>query len=182
MVGVVARKELRELVRDGRFRWASGVVLALLAIALVWGAVAGRSLFYASPEAAAAGPDPLRDAGVGLLAGGIVILLSNEMTRRTAWGEALARALELPVIVTEQYPKGLGSTAAVVKEALADDAERHEKTCFSSCGSEGVQAELLARARRASSGDDSADVPSAFVRQALKVTMAGIASGLRNTG
>jgi hypothetical protein len=30
---------------------------------------------------------------VGLLAGGIVILLSNEMTRRTAWGEELARAL-----------------------------------------------------------------------------------------
>ena len=65
----------------------------LLAAALAWGLVAGRSLFYASAEAAEGGVDPLRDAVVGLLAGGVVILLSHEVTRRTRWGEALARTL-----------------------------------------------------------------------------------------
>ena len=65
----------------------------LLAAALIWGAVAGRSLFYASAEAAASGPAPARDLAVGLLAGAIVILLSFELTRRTEWGESLARAL-----------------------------------------------------------------------------------------
>ena len=65
----------------------------LFGLALLWGALAGRSLFYASAEAASRGPAPARDLAVGLLAGAIVILLSHEVTRRTAWGEALARAL-----------------------------------------------------------------------------------------
>jgi membrane protease YdiL (CAAX protease family) len=65
----------------------------LFAAALGWGAVAGRSLFYANAEAAAKGPVPVRDLGIGLLAGAIVILLSFELTRRTRWGESLARAL-----------------------------------------------------------------------------------------
>ncbi|MGR8919490.1 MAG: phosphoenolpyruvate carboxylase [Gammaproteobacteria bacterium] len=43
-----------------------------------------------------------------------------------------------------------------------------------------LQAELLARARGAAA--DAGDGPAGAVRQALKVTMAGIASGLRNTG
>jgi membrane protease YdiL (CAAX protease family) len=65
----------------------------LFAVAGVWGAVAGRSLFYANAEAAARGPDPARDLAVGVLAGAVVILLSNEITRRTRWGESLARSL-----------------------------------------------------------------------------------------
>jgi len=65
----------------------------LLGAALLWGLLAGRSLFFASAEAAGRGVDPLRDLGTGLLAGGIVILLSRELTRRSRWGEALARAL-----------------------------------------------------------------------------------------
>jgi membrane protease YdiL (CAAX protease family) len=65
----------------------------MLAAALAWGAIAGRPLFYANAEAAAQGSDPARDALVGALAGGIVILLSHELTRRTRFGEALARTL-----------------------------------------------------------------------------------------
>lgn len=65
----------------------------LLGAALIWGALAGRSIFYASPEAAARGPHPLHDLAAGALAGGIVILISHEITRRTRWGEALARTL-----------------------------------------------------------------------------------------
>ncbi len=44
--------------------------------------------------------------------------------------------LELPVIVTEQYPKGLGRTAPEVLKVLPDSAEIVEKTAFSSCGAD----------------------------------------------
>jgi len=64
----------------------------LLGLALLWGLVAGRSLLYANAAAAEAGVQPFRDAGVGLLAGAIVVLLSREFTRRTRAGEELARA------------------------------------------------------------------------------------------
>lgn len=42
--------------------------------------------------------------------------------------------LELPVFVTEQYPKGLGRTAEEILLTLPDDFEVIEKTAFSSCG------------------------------------------------
>ena len=45
-----------------------------------------------------------------------------------------ARLLQLPIIVTEQYPKGLGRTAAEIDQALPDETEVIEKTTFSSCG------------------------------------------------
>lgn len=46
------------------------------------------------------------------------------------------QALELPVIITEQYPHGLGRTAEEVQFILPDGFEAFEKTAFSSCGSE----------------------------------------------
>jgi membrane protease YdiL (CAAX protease family) len=64
----------------------------LLAVAVLWSWGTGRSLLFADAEAARTGLDPWRDAGVGLLAGLIVVLLSREFTRRTRTGEALARA------------------------------------------------------------------------------------------
>jgi nicotinamidase-related amidase len=42
--------------------------------------------------------------------------------------------LGLPVIVTEQYPKGLGRTAEEILSVLPADFEVIEKTAFSSCG------------------------------------------------
>ena len=42
--------------------------------------------------------------------------------------------LGVPVIVTEQYPKGLGRTAEEILFTLPDDFEVFEKTAFSSCG------------------------------------------------
>lgn len=44
--------------------------------------------------------------------------------------------LDVPVIVTEQYPKGLGRTAPEILEVLPSDFEVIEKTAFSSCGSQ----------------------------------------------
>jgi membrane protease YdiL (CAAX protease family) len=65
----------------------------LLVAAVAWALLAGRSLVFASAEAAGRGVSPLRDLGAGLLAGALVIVLSREFTRRTRWGEELARAL-----------------------------------------------------------------------------------------
>jgi nicotinamidase-related amidase len=42
-----------------------------------------------------------------------------------------AKALNVPVIVTEQYPKGLGHTEPDLLSMLSDDAVVIEKTCFS---------------------------------------------------
>jgi nicotinamidase-related amidase len=46
------------------------------------------------------------------------------------------RALNVPIVVTEQYPKGLGRTAEEILLVLPDDLEPIEKTAFSSCGAE----------------------------------------------
>ena len=42
--------------------------------------------------------------------------------------------LNLPVILAEQYPKGLGRTAEEILLSLPNDFEVVEKTAFSSCG------------------------------------------------
>lgn len=42
--------------------------------------------------------------------------------------------LDLPVIITEQYPKGLGRTVEELLEIIPEDFEFVEKTAFSSCG------------------------------------------------
>ncbi|MEK7723008.1 MAG: hydrolase [Acidobacteriota bacterium] len=44
------------------------------------------------------------------------------------------QTLGLPIIVTEQYPKGLGRTVEELLLCLPDDFEIIEKTTFSSCG------------------------------------------------
>ena len=46
-----------------------------------------------------------------------------------------AQLLELPIIVTEQYPKGLGPTAEEIRFSLSDGFNAIEKTTFSSFGS-----------------------------------------------
>lgn len=44
--------------------------------------------------------------------------------------------LNLPVIITEQYPKGLGRTAEEILFSLPAEFEFVEKTTFSSCGAQ----------------------------------------------
>ena len=53
-----------------------------------------------------------------------------------------AQLLNVPVIVTEQYPKGLGHTAAEIRAALPAHVEPIEKTAFSSCGAQEFSAQL----------------------------------------
>lgn len=50
--------------------------------------------------------------------------------------------LGIPVVVTEQYPNGLGHTAEEIKFVLPDDFEVFEKTAFSSCGAAAFVAKL----------------------------------------
>lgn len=54
-----------------------------------------------------------------------------------------ARLLEVPVIVTEQYPRGLKHTAEEIIPYLPQPANIIEKLCFSSCGVEDFQSALI---------------------------------------
>jgi membrane protease YdiL (CAAX protease family) len=65
----------------------------LFGAALLWAWLSGGSLLYLSAAAEVRGVHPLRDAALGLVAGLLVILLSDQLTRRTRSGESLARAL-----------------------------------------------------------------------------------------
>jgi nicotinamidase-related amidase len=47
-----------------------------------------------------------------------------------------ARLLGLPILVTEQYPKGLGHTAPEIAAVLPESVQIIEKTSFSSCGAQ----------------------------------------------
>jgi nicotinamidase-related amidase len=53
-----------------------------------------------------------------------------------------AKILDVPVIVTEQYPKGLGRTAEEILFALDPEHAPLEKTAFSSCGATGFVSSL----------------------------------------
>jgi len=68
-----------------------------------------------------------------------------EVASRIAIAVEGARLLEVPVIVTEQYPKGLKHTAAEIIARLPADLEPIEKSCFSSCGAEDFVAQLTSR-------------------------------------
>jgi len=52
------------------------------------------------------------------------------------------QVLGVPVLVTEQYPKGLGPTAEEISFVLPDDHSAFEKTAFSSCGAVSFVAKL----------------------------------------
>ena len=47
--------------------------------------------------------------------------------------------LDRPVIVTEQYPRGLGRTAEEIRSVLPPDFEYIEKSSFSACGASGFE-------------------------------------------
>jgi nicotinamidase-related amidase len=55
-----------------------------------------------------------------------------------------ADLLKVPVLLTEQYPKGLGDTTEAINAALPSFTQRFEKTAFSCCGYEAFNQALLA--------------------------------------
>jgi len=57
------------------------------------------------------------------------------------------RLLELPILVTEQYPEGLGHTVRELEDVLGE-SHALPKTCFSSCGSEEFSRRLRELGRR----------------------------------
>jgi nicotinamidase-related amidase len=52
------------------------------------------------------------------------------------------RLLNVPVIITEQYPRGLGHTANEIMAVLPSNIEVIEKTSFSSCGAQSFNSQL----------------------------------------
>ncbi len=50
--------------------------------------------------------------------------------------------LNMPIIITEQYPNGLGRTAEEILFSLPSDFEFVEKTAFSSCGANSFMEKL----------------------------------------
>lgn len=53
------------------------------------------------------------------------------IVKRTASLTNAAKILGIPILVTEQYPKGLGSTVSQVKQNLSENTKIFEKTSFS---------------------------------------------------
>ena len=90
------------------------------ALALAWRQVwAGEPLWFASAEAAARGGDPVRDVATGLLAAGVVIGISYELTRHTRAGHALAGALaELLGPLRTRHVLVLAATSGLAEEAF----------------------------------------------------------------
>ncbi len=77
-----------------------------------------------------------------------------------------AEILELPVVVSEQYPKGLGPTVPQVQEALAAlsrPARVVEKLEFSACESSACARALVEAAGEPTSGEDVAGATPAIV-------------------
>jgi nicotinamidase-related amidase len=65
-----------------------------------------------------------------------------ETAARIALVAHAAQLLNVPVIVTEQYPRGLGHTAGEIRAVLPASLEAIEKSAFSSCGAQSFIAEL----------------------------------------
>jgi isochorismate hydrolase len=58
-----------------------------------------------------------------------------------------AQLLEVPIIVTEQYPKGLGHAVAGLRDVLGN-CQIFEKTAFSCCQDDPINAAILASKRQ----------------------------------
>ncbi len=79
----------RDFVRIGLLFYG-----VMLGAALIWRmGFSGESILYASPEAAQRDVGLVSNLALGVVAGGLVVIVSNLITQYTGWGEALARSL-----------------------------------------------------------------------------------------
>jgi nicotinamidase-related amidase len=60
----------------------------------------------------------------------------QRIVARTAIVVQAARLLQIPVLITEQYPQKLGATVPEIKGVLPNSVTADDKTAFSSCGCE----------------------------------------------
>lgn len=58
----------------------------------------------------------------------------DQMASRIALMVQVCKLLNLPIIVTEQYPKGLGRTVETISRHLPEGVQPIEKLSFSACG------------------------------------------------
>ena len=66
-----------------------------------------------------------------------------ETTVRIALMAHAAQRLDVPVLITEQYPHGLGHTASEIQAVLPTNVKIIEKTAFSAFGAPGFEEELV---------------------------------------
>jgi len=71
----------------------------------------------------------------------------QHLVERTGLLLQAARLLDIPVLRTEHYPKGLGPTLPDIEQQLHKD-HKIEKTCFSCCDASGFEQTLQKTARR----------------------------------
>lgn len=71
----------------------------------------------------------------------------DNLTRNISILVEAAKILDVPVIVTEQYPQGLGRTVPEITECLGDHALFTKKT-FSCCGADGFVEALKQSGRK----------------------------------
>jgi nicotinamidase-related amidase len=72
----------------------------------------------------------------------------EEVMRNIKMLATAARRLQVPILVTEQYPKGLGHTLQEVMDTLGPGIEPIEKVTFSCCGVEPFLTRLEASGAR----------------------------------
>jgi nicotinamidase-related amidase len=72
----------------------------------------------------------------------------NRVVQNARLLTAAARRLEVPILLSEQYPQGLGSTIADIRDHLPPGLLPVSKTRFSLAGVEPVEAALAADAQR----------------------------------
>jgi len=71
------------------------------------------------------------------LGGAMPTKVLNRVVSNTGLLSRSAELLDVPVILTEQYPKGLGPTVDAVVDGLPSSTARFEKTAFSALGADG---------------------------------------------
>jgi nicotinamidase-related amidase len=69
------------------------------------------------------------------------------LTRNIGTLVEACKILKVPIVVTEQYPQGLGQTADEIISLLSDH-EKFEKNCFSCCQLEGFTLKLRETGRK----------------------------------
>ena len=72
----------------------------------------------------------------------------EEVMRNVKILASTARRLHVPVVVTEQYPKGLGHTLPELRQTLGPEIQPVPKVSFSCWGAEEVRARLKAAGTR----------------------------------